>query len=101
MSEAENEPGEAGRHSAISGLPAKWEGTARRKFIDAAREENEMGKKLIEHGAMCYFNCAQELKKALGPAVLLGFHIKQDAANEIEITLHKTPNVMYTARTAD
>jgi hypothetical protein len=43
----------------------EWEGYARRAFVNAERESDPMGKRLIEHGAMCYFNCAQELKKAV------------------------------------
>ena len=46
-------------------LIAEWEGYARRAFVNAERESDPMGKKLIEHGAMCYFNCAQELKKVI------------------------------------
>ena len=33
--------------------------------MDAKSEDNEMGRKLIEHGAMCYFNAATELEEAL------------------------------------
>lgn len=43
-------------------LVEKWENLARRAFFDAEHEKDPMGKRLIEHGAMCYFNCAQELK---------------------------------------
>jgi len=42
-----------------------WEKLARCKFISADAEKNPMGKQFIEHGAMCYFNCAQELRKVL------------------------------------
>jgi hypothetical protein len=46
-------------------LIANWEHHARRKWYDAEREKNPMGKKLIEHGAICYQNCARELSEAL------------------------------------
>lgn len=46
-------------------LAEKWESLVRRKFYDAKFEKDAMGKRLIEHGAVCYFNCAQELKEAL------------------------------------
>lgn len=46
-------------------LVHQWERQARRKFADAARENDPIGKRLIEHGAMCYFNCSQDLKEAL------------------------------------
>lgn len=49
-------------------LAAAWEHTARRKFLDAEGESSEAGRRFIEHGAMCYFNCAQELKAALADA---------------------------------
>lgn len=46
-------------------LIEKWNHSARRAFYDAEREQDPMGKRLIEHGAMCYFNCATELTAAL------------------------------------
>lgn len=55
--------------AAAETLIAEWERRARRKLIDAERETNPMGRRLIEHGAMCYFNCAQELKAAVPTAV--------------------------------
>jgi len=42
-----------------------WEKWSRKKFKDAAHEEDPMGKRLIEHGAICYFNCAQDIKNLL------------------------------------
>ena len=42
-----------------------WEHRALNKFLSAELEKDAMGKRLIEHGAMCYFNCAQELREAL------------------------------------
>lgn len=49
----------------LEALFVTWEKRARNKFRSAEREKDVMGKRLIEHGAMCYFNCAQELKEAL------------------------------------
>ncbi len=46
-------------------LADRWEKRARRKWRDAEREQNPMGKRLIEHGATCYQNCARELREAL------------------------------------
>jgi hypothetical protein len=43
-----------------------WLRIARRKFVDAQTEVDPAGKRLIEHGAICYKNCADELKAALG-----------------------------------
>lgn len=50
----------------LNGLITEWEHHARRGFHAAKSEEDPMGKKLIEHGAMCYFNCSRGLRGALG-----------------------------------
>jgi len=42
-----------------------WKERAARKFMDAKGENDKMGRSLIEHGAMCYFNAAMELEEAL------------------------------------
>jgi hypothetical protein len=42
-------------------LVESWKRRARWTFADAGHERNEMGKRLIEHGAMCYYNAATEL----------------------------------------
>lgn len=53
----------------INCLIEKWEQIARNKFISADRQATEpcntTAKRFIEHGAMCYFNCAQELRAIL------------------------------------
>ncbi len=61
----------------------EWEGYARRAFVNAERESDPMGKRLIEHGAMCYFNCAQALKKASQAAVFLQTSAKDKAKLDI------------------
>ena len=48
------------------GLAQQWENRSRRKFMDAKEEESQTGKRLIEHGAMCYFNAAEDLRSAFG-----------------------------------
>lgn len=53
------------RESSLNELAQTWLRIARRKFQDADFEQNPMGKRLIEHGAVCYFNCARELQKAI------------------------------------
>jgi hypothetical protein len=63
---------------AIKKLIFDWEGIARNKFIDANLEGDEIGKRFIEHGAICYFNCAQELKKALGCQGLVVLTIEEE-----------------------
>lgn len=42
-----------------------WEKRARRKWMDAINEDDPMGRRLIEHGAIIYQNCARELKEVL------------------------------------
>jgi len=49
----------------LIGLVSKLEHNSRRAFTDAKSETNEMGKRLIEHGAMCMFNCALSIKEVL------------------------------------
>lgn len=49
----------------FSDLIFQWEQSARRAFYDAEHEKEPMGKRLLEHGAMCYFNCARKLREAL------------------------------------
>lgn len=61
------------QHEAGSGLPShdlfglldSWKKRSSRKFIDAKNEDDDMGRRLIEHGAMCYFNAATELEEVL------------------------------------
>lgn len=49
----------------LTDLACHWENIARRKWIDSEAEDDPMGKRLIEHGAMCYQNCARELSEVL------------------------------------
>ena len=49
----------------LDAISDKWMSIARRALADADFERDPMGKRLIEHGARCYFNCANELKHAL------------------------------------
>lgn len=48
--------------AAFVGLRRKWLLLAQSKMVSAKNEPNPIGRRLIEHGAMCYFNCAEELK---------------------------------------
>lgn len=43
-------------------LVAQWEHRARKQFECADRTDDPMGKRVMEHGATVYFNCAQELR---------------------------------------
>lgn len=47
-------------------LAERWERSARNRFLAAEQEQDEFGKRLIEHGALTYFCCAQELRGVLG-----------------------------------
>ena len=52
-------------HSELTNLSEHWKKLAHIKFEDAKHEKNEMGKRLIEHGATCYFNCHKQLDSIL------------------------------------
>jgi hypothetical protein len=56
------------KRSDFEKLLRSWEHSAKRKFWDAEKEKDPMGKRLIEHGAMVYFNCGRELSKIIGQA---------------------------------
>jgi hypothetical protein len=49
----------------LAELVERWKAIARKAFADAEHEPNEMGRRLIEHGATCYANCTLELDAAL------------------------------------
>ena len=49
----------------LSAISDGWIKLAKRMFYDADFEEDPMGKRLIIHGAMGYFNSATTLKEAL------------------------------------
>lgn len=51
--------------SALEALAANWANAASRALTDAKNESTEMGRRLVEHGGMCYFNCVQELRRVL------------------------------------
>ena len=46
-------------------LVKSWEQQSKIRFRNAEHEKNEMGKRLIEHGATCYFNCAKQLRDSI------------------------------------
>lgn len=47
-------------------LVAKWKRRALKSFADSELEQDAMGKRLIEHGAVCIANCMLELEEAIG-----------------------------------
>ena len=49
-------------------LKNEWKRRATFAFKSAENEPNIMGKKLMEHGAMCYLNCATEMERFLADA---------------------------------
>jgi hypothetical protein len=53
----------------IQPLIEQWENRARCKFQSAEEKPDGATREFIEHGAMCYFNCAQELRAALASAL--------------------------------
>jgi hypothetical protein len=55
-------------------LADKWEREARRKILSSKLQndipsQRPTGEALIQHGAICYFNCAQELRRVLNGQV--------------------------------
>jgi len=50
----------------LEDLVAHWERIARRAFFDAKVETSDFGRRFIENKAMNYYNCAQDLRRALG-----------------------------------
>lgn len=58
----------AGR-AALMALVLEWEQSARSQLQCAERTKDPMGKRLVQHGGMCYFNCAQALRRHLDAAL--------------------------------
>lgn len=52
----------------LEALAQQWERVARNKFRTAPMEETEFGRRFIEHGAICYYNCLTELRALIGEA---------------------------------
>lgn len=46
-------------------LVTEWEAVARSKFRCAEKEHDEFPKQFIEHGAICYANCAFQLRNLI------------------------------------
>lgn len=49
----------------LENLARQWIAMSKRRFICANQEIDPMGKRVIEHGAIVYFNCGQELLAAV------------------------------------
>ena len=49
----------------LKNLAARWKRRARAAFLHAAQEPDPIGRRLIEHGGICYINCADELNARL------------------------------------
>jgi hypothetical protein len=61
-------------------LIEKWERIASKKFADAdadKKQRDEFGYRFISHGAMCYYNCATELREFLASTSPLSSAIPQ------------------------
>lgn len=54
--------------AALMGLVLDWEQSARSQLQCGERTDDPMGKRLVQHGGMCYFNCAQALRRHLDAA---------------------------------
>lgn len=51
---------------ALLQLTEQWRRDAAQRFKCAKSETNPMGKKLIEHGGVCLFNCIMDVRRMLG-----------------------------------
>ena len=58
--------GPSERRELLLELQEKWRQRAAKAFADAKLEQDPMGKRLIEHGAVCHFNCMMDVRKMLG-----------------------------------
>jgi hypothetical protein len=56
----EQPPAEAAKR--LLSLTAYWKRIAANKFRSAAEEETPFGRRFVQHGAICYFNCAAQLE---------------------------------------
>ena len=57
-------------------LHNKWYRLAKKQFDVAASEPTEIGKRVMEHGAMVYFNCANELRANSSTNSFFGFFLQ-------------------------
>jgi len=53
---------ELGGPLSAEALANRWEHLAKCQFASAKTQSDDFGRRFVEHGAMSYFNCAQELK---------------------------------------
>lgn len=51
--------------AALSALLVRWDQQIKRRMGSAQQEKADQGRRFIEHGAVCIFNCAMELRQAL------------------------------------
>ncbi len=52
-------------HPTLAALLQQWEQQIKRRMESALQEDSDHGRRLIEHGAVCIFNCAMELREVL------------------------------------
>jgi len=62
--------------SKLTGLMREWSFQAAKRMADAKLETDPMGRRLIEHGATCLFNCAQAIR-----LTVLSEHVGQIASD--------------------
>lgn len=64
-------PGRERPSDELEALTESWERRARAAFRSADRyEQGSIERRFIEHGAMCYFNCCEELRVAIQSGAL-------------------------------
>ena len=65
----------------LMALLDKWGHDAGRRMANAKHEKDPMGKRLIEHGAVCLFNCCLDVRRVLG----LGFPEGGDVTSDFPL----------------
>lgn len=54
-----------GRDLALAALLGQWDQQIKKRMASAAQEDTQYGRRFIEYGAVCIYNCAMELRQAL------------------------------------
>lgn len=74
----ENQPMPVENRAALMALVLKWQQSASSQLQCAERTKDPMGKRLVQHGGMCYFNCAQALMAWLDASSLRPSPIREE-----------------------
>lgn len=62
---SERPPVSPDMHTALAALLQRWDQQIKKRMGNAQQEDSEAGRRLIEYGAICIYNCAMELRGTL------------------------------------